>query len=137
MKRGRISVDQQVYEYITNHAIPYEDKEPNDTLRRLFGLNELLDRPELEKIKKLPALLGNVLDVWDMMQKGHGRIGATNAIGRKYSITKQTIQDAYTRRLGLNTREFDDLSSDGLRVKLVEKFPDYENDINLFMDKKG
>ena len=136
MKRERISVDQHVYEYITNRAIPYEDKEPNDTLRRLFGLNELPDRPESEKIKKLRAPLRYVLEVWDLMQEGHERIGATHAIARKYSVARPTIHDAYTRRLGLNTREFDDLSSDGLRVKLVEEFPNYENDINLFMDKK-
>lgn len=33
-----IDIDDEVFNYIRSKAIPYEEKTPNDTLRRLFGL---------------------------------------------------------------------------------------------------
>lgn len=35
-----IEIDDEVYDYLQSKAIPYEDKTPNDTLRRLFGFDK-------------------------------------------------------------------------------------------------
>ncbi|MHB8069884.1 MAG: hypothetical protein ACYDIC_18490 [Desulfobaccales bacterium] len=32
-----IEIDEEIYAYIQSKAIPFEDKTPNDTMRRLFG----------------------------------------------------------------------------------------------------
>ena len=36
-----IEIDAEVYDYLQSKAIPYEDKTPNDTLRRLFGFDKM------------------------------------------------------------------------------------------------
>jgi hypothetical protein len=35
-----IELDDNIYDYLLSKAIQYEDKTPNDTLRRLFGLDK-------------------------------------------------------------------------------------------------
>ena len=35
-----VEIDEEVYAYIQSKAIPYEDKTPNYTFRRLFGLDK-------------------------------------------------------------------------------------------------
>ena len=35
----QIAIDEDVFSYLEKNAIPYTDRQPNDTLRRLFGLN--------------------------------------------------------------------------------------------------
>ena len=34
-----IEIDDEIFDYLLSKAIPYEDKTPNDTLRRLFGFD--------------------------------------------------------------------------------------------------
>jgi hypothetical protein len=46
-----IEIDEEVYSYLQSKAIPFEDKTPNDTIRRLFGF----DKPsEASSVKFLP-----------------------------------------------------------------------------------
>jgi hypothetical protein len=46
-----IEIDEQVYAYLQGKAIPYVDKTPNDTIRRLFGF----DKPsEASSVISLP-----------------------------------------------------------------------------------
>ena len=55
----KITVDKEVFEYIQNHGELYVDKYPNDTLRRLFGLNRkktIQAKPALCNRKKAPRL---------------------------------------------------------------------------------
>jgi hypothetical protein len=35
-----IEIDEEIYAYLQKMAIPYEDKTPNDTIRRLFGFDK-------------------------------------------------------------------------------------------------
>jgi len=35
-----IEIDDEIFEYLLAKAIPYEDKTPNDTIRRLFGFDK-------------------------------------------------------------------------------------------------
>jgi hypothetical protein len=35
-----IEIDEEVFAYLQSKAIPYEDKNPNDTIRRLFGFDQ-------------------------------------------------------------------------------------------------
>jgi negative regulator of replication initiation len=35
-----VEIDEEVYSYLQSKAIPYEDKNPNDTIRRLLELNK-------------------------------------------------------------------------------------------------
>ncbi len=132
MRKIPITIDEQVYKYIKNNAVLYEEKEPNDTLRRLFSLNEVPVQPELEKLKRFRATLSQILNVWYLTQGGYQRTEATKIVAEKFGVVKQTIQDKYTRGLDLKTREFDNLSSEELRTLLVKKFPHYENEINDF-----
>jgi hypothetical protein len=46
-----IEIDDEVYSHLLSQAIPYEDKTPNDTIRRLFGF----DRTAMPtRLKSLP-----------------------------------------------------------------------------------
>lgn len=55
-----IEIDDEVYNFILSKAIPYEDKIPNDTLRRLFGLDKtalpqrLISLPQ-ERFRVIPG----------------------------------------------------------------------------------
>jgi len=46
-----IEIDEEVYAYLQSKAIPYEDKTPNDTIRRLFGFDR---RPTPQRLISLP-----------------------------------------------------------------------------------
>ncbi len=35
-----VEIDEEIYDYLLSKAIPYEDKTPNDTIRRLFGFDK-------------------------------------------------------------------------------------------------
>ena len=39
-KMKTIEIDDEVFDYLLGKAIPYEDKTPNDTIRRLFGFEK-------------------------------------------------------------------------------------------------
>ena len=46
-----IEIDEDVYGFIQARAIPYEDQRPNDTLRRIFGLDpSVRNDEELDKV---------------------------------------------------------------------------------------
>jgi hypothetical protein len=40
-----IEIDEEIYAYLQSKAIPYEDKTPNDTIRRLFGFDKKAASP--------------------------------------------------------------------------------------------
>ncbi|MGB8992964.1 MAG: hypothetical protein WCD80_12995 [Desulfobaccales bacterium] len=40
-----IEIDEEIYAYLQSKAIPYEDKTPNDTIRRLFGFDKKATPP--------------------------------------------------------------------------------------------
>ncbi len=42
-----IEIDDEVYNFLLSKAIPYEEKMPNDTLRKLFGLDKETIPPRL------------------------------------------------------------------------------------------
>ena len=42
-----IEIDEEVFAYLQSKAIPYEDKNPNDTIRRLFGFDQKAIPPRL------------------------------------------------------------------------------------------
>jgi len=46
-----IEIDDEIFEYLLSKAIPYEDKTPTDTLRRLFGFDK---KAVTEQPKTLP-----------------------------------------------------------------------------------
>jgi negative regulator of replication initiation len=52
-----IEIDEEVYAYLQSKAIPYEDKNPNDTIRRLFEFDkkaipsQLIPLPQMKSRK--------------------------------------------------------------------------------------
>jgi len=57
-----IEIDELVYQYIQSQAIPFEEKTPNDTLVRLFGLKRGADTTEQHKEKSLDEIVQGLLN---------------------------------------------------------------------------
>jgi hypothetical protein len=51
-----IEIDDELYSYLVEQAIPYEDKTPNDTIRRLF---RCVKEPGLSRIKPSPQRMSH------------------------------------------------------------------------------
>jgi hypothetical protein len=53
-----IEIDEEVYAYLQSKAIPYEDKNPNDTIRRLFGFdNKAIPQRPIPLPQERPRML--------------------------------------------------------------------------------
>lgn len=57
-----IEIDELVYQYIQSRAIPFEEKTPNDTLLRLFGLTSARETPEHSEEKNSAQLIQQLLN---------------------------------------------------------------------------
>ena len=57
----------------------------------------------------MPISLLHTLQVAHLVYKGYGRNTATNEVAKIANVTRNTIQDQYTRRLDIDTGKFDSL----------------------------
>lgn len=60
----QIEIDDEVFAYLQNKAIPYDEKTPNDTLRRLFGIKKKNEKKMPTHSKKPKA------DLQELVQGG-------------------------------------------------------------------
>jgi hypothetical protein len=66
-----IDIDDEVFDYIRSKAIPYEEKTPNDTLRRLFGLKRKNKKITTTKIGvQPPSSKKPKADLQELVQSG-------------------------------------------------------------------
>ena len=139
MKFHEIRIDEDIMEYLRKHAVPYQEKEPNDTLRRLFSLNgKPIQQTEdlLRMPRRLPSALAQILEVYRLVRNGTPRNDATTSIANQRNITTQSVIDKYTRQLGKRAYEIDMLmqpeNKEEFKKILIEKFYLYKDAIDEF-----
>ena len=134
----QIEVDQEVYNFLKNHAEPFKDT-PNSVLRRLLLVKSdgaaIRNSDVREVIPKfpesVPSALAQILEMIILVKKeGLSRIEATHTVADLRGITTQAVIDKYTRQLGKKAREIDELLMNSnlkeLKTLLIEQFP-YHN----------
>lgn len=152
-KTHQIEINEDVMNYLRNHARAFEDKEPNDVLIRelgIYGTNKLSfveverTKPDMTNIEKLdllklpgelPDALQQILQVVYMVKMGVDRENAAKTVALYRNISYSTVADKYARQLNITTEQFDDLlrgPENELREILVQKFSYYKNDIENF-----
>jgi len=143
MKFHTIRIDEDVLDYLKGHAIPYEDKEPNDTLRRLLLNTKPADHGRAQNQpgvqSYLPHALQEILEVYKLVRNGMDRISATHIVARQRKIAYQTVVDKYARQLEKRTDEIDRLMrtemANDFRAILKNKFPRHAHEIDNFFQK--
>lgn len=84
---------------------------------------------------RFPIVLRNVLEVSDaIINKNIPYKFAILNLAKKYNVTKSTIIDNCTRRLGINTYQFKELvlNKKGIIEFLIKKFPSQEEKIKEY-----
>jgi len=151
VRHRRIEVDEDVWSYLKQEAVPFEDT-PNSVLRRIL----LIDKQRLKSkasnqdknevrhsniepkfLRNSPAALEQILEVVFHTKRGFTRQESTNFVARNRSIAPQTVIDKYCRQLYLNARQFDNLLADPslseLKKLLKRIFPEYGDVIEDFV----
>lgn len=149
MRMYQVEVDEEVFQFIKDHAEPLMDTF-NSTLRRLLPLPEgrshVKSSGKTEEIKpddanflpslpkRLPKGLRYILEVVHLVQNGYSRTSATRRVARNHNVFPQTIIDKYTRQIKLTASGFDRLLDQvnlvELQRALVSKFPKYNQIID-------
>lgn len=154
-KTHQIEINEDVMNYLRNHARAFEDKEPNDVLIRelgIFGTSKIpfveiertkpsttyIEKLDLLKLPgELPDALQQILQVIYLVKMGSDRENAAKTVALYRNISYSTVADKYARQLKITTDEFDDLlrgPENELREILIQKFSYYINDIENFFN---
>lgn len=126
MPMHKIEVDDVIYRYLKSKAEPFVDT-PNTVLHReLFGNNSSLSVGHVQDIPQLPvstpAALQHIIEVVHLVKAGdYDRSEATKIVARRHGVARETIQDKYTRQLGLTASDFDVLLAESNESKLIER----------------
>lgn len=144
MQYHQIEVDDEVFEFVKEHAEPLVDNF-NSTVKRLLGLphkrisqvKKPLHRlvstiPGLSLPREVPQALRQILEVaYLVSRQGESRTDATRVVAQSHRVTPQTVLDKYCRQLGLTAPEFDRLLDDAnlieLRKRLQKRFYQHSN----------
>ncbi len=139
MKRMyQIDVDQEVYDFLKSNAEPLVDT-ANSVLKRYLPLGpKKTSRPPssadvdvlLEFPPSTPKALQHTMAVLRLVRNLRiDIIQATHVVAKRYGVARETIQDQYTRQLGIRTGQIDDLLTDAnlpkLKRRLLDKFPEH------------
>lgn len=140
-----VEIDNEVFEFVQNHAEPLVD-DFNSALKKLLGLTKSKTTqsssipapkkaPEPFISSSIPQALSQILEVSHLVtRQGYSRNEATNLVAKRLKVEKQTVLDKYCRQMGLKAQEFDLLLSEPnlnkLKNKLYSKFPGHEKTIN-------
>src|SRR5208337_1098086 len=120
MKTYEITVDEEIWNFLKSHAIPFEDT-PNSVLRNfLLGIS---GGPSQKKPQghedfptfsvAVPKALAEILEVIYLVKKGgYTRTGATNKVAKERARAPQTVIDKYCRQLNKKAFEIDHLLED-------------------------
>jgi len=140
-KMYQIKVDGEVYNFLKQNAEPFEDT-PNSVLRRYLPLSNKDVKPLVNDIPEfrpgVPSALEQVLQVLHLTKnKGYNRLEATRKVADVRGITYQAVIDKYTRQLGKNAYEIDQLLSDPnmteLKRIIKKEFPLFTAEINKIL----
>ena len=139
MRYHQVTVDEEVFTYVQQHAEPLVD-DFNSTIRRLLGLSSQSVTqqsrqtptaiPGLNLPRGVPQSLRQIMEVAYLVYKqGESRTHATRTVARLHGVAPQTVQDKYCRQLNLTAAEFDRLLDEAqlttLRGILHSKFSEY------------
>jgi len=146
MNYHTIEIDETIWNYLQNKAIPFEDT-PNSVLHRiLFSEGDFARLSRNYTSKKrlnpilpdgIPKALAQILEVlYEIKKLGMTRIQATNIIAQRRRTSPQTIIDKYCRQLNKRAYEIDrflqqrDLTE--FKLLLENKFINHKDVINSF-----
>ncbi|MBN1292661.1 MAG: hypothetical protein JXB48_12545 [Candidatus Latescibacteria bacterium] len=144
----KIEIDDDVWNCLKTHAIPFEDS-PNTVLRKiLLGDNNTNNSsPKTVGSNKempifpndIPSALQQILEVVFLVKlKGLTRSKATNEIAKKRNIAPQTVIDKYCRQLNKKAHEIDrvlEFDLNQFKSILIDKFDIHKEYINEFFEK--
>jgi len=131
----QIEVDEEVYNFLKQHAEPFKDT-PNSVLRRFLPLKS--DKVEIKDNKggkvlpqfpeSVPNALAQILEMIILVKNQElSRVEATHTVADLREITTQAVIDKYCRQLGKKAYEVDELlmtsNMDEFRTLLIERFP--------------
>ena len=144
----KIEIDNEVWNFLKNHAEPFEDT-PNTVLRRLLLNNNMkpngsilstissIEEPKFPN--DIPMALQQILEVaFLVICKDLTRSEATNKIAKKRGIAPQTVIDKYCRQLDKKAYEIDRLlehNIDEFKLILQNTFSIHKSFINNFFNE--
>jgi hypothetical protein len=120
MKTYEITVDEDIWNFLKNHAIPLEDT-PNSVLRKFLLGNSGGLSPKKTELNDdfpdfpvgVPKALAQILEVIYLVKKRRfTRTEATNKVADKRLTAPQTVLDKYCRQLNKKAFEIDRLLED-------------------------
>lgn len=130
----QIEVDEEVYNFLKQHAEPFEDT-PNSVLRRFLPLksDEVEIKHDVGEVfprfpESVPSALAQILEMIILVKKERqSRVEATHTVADLRGISTQAVIDKYTRQLGKRAYEVDELlmtsNMNELKTLLIERFP--------------
>lgn len=143
----QIEVDEEVYNFLKQHAEPFKDT-PNSVLRRFLPLtsgevgikdnNGRKISPQFPE--SVPNALAQILEMIIVMKnQGLNRVEATHTVADLRGITTQAVIDKYCRQLGKRAYEVDELlitsNIDEFKALLIERFPHHSKVIERTIDE--
>jgi negative regulator of replication initiation len=147
-KMYQIDVDEEVYEFLKQKAIPFKEINPNSVLRRLLLSDIHQDEIRENEIVQVfpeypcgtPRALEQILDMIILVKnEGYNRIEATKTVADLIGVKRETIMDKYCRQLNKKVYEIDELlmssNIDKFKELLFEKFPYHRQAINKVFNK--
>jgi negative regulator of replication initiation len=152
MRSHQVQVDDDVFQFVKDHAEPLVD-DFNSALRRLLPLMaaQARRRPDTPEVNtgvnsgvlpslrnRTPVALRHILEVAHLVRSGaYSRTAATQFVAKQYNVFPQTVIDKYCRQLGLRASQFDRLLEDenltGLRKLLKAKFSEHSDAVDQFL----
>jgi len=150
IKMYQIEVDEEVYNFLKQHAEPFKDT-PNSVLRRFLPFKsdtiEIKDN-DVRKVfpqfpESVPNALAQILEMIILVKNGGlSRVEATHTVADIRGITTQAVIDKYCRQLGKKAYEVDELlitsNMDDFKKLLIERFPYHSKVIeSTFGEIKG
>jgi negative regulator of replication initiation len=143
MPKITIEIDEEIYKFLQKQAISFEEKEPNDVLRRLLLKKDIENKNQDLKVfvRKseinfpvlpggVPKALEHILQVVYLVKsRKMSRMDSTRYLAKFHKVCPTTIADKYTRQLDLTAGEFDHLvkkeNIQSLKNLLHRKFPEH------------
>lgn len=121
MLARRISVSEELFWQLEKMRVENRLDSIEDLIRNLIGISPSRGS-QTPVIKMKQKGSQQVLDVIEEMMKGNKFGDACKNIARKYEVIEATIREACTRRLSINTEEFENIiNSPDRRDNLINK----------------
>ncbi len=134
-KMYKIEVDEEVYDFMKNHAEPFKDT-PNSVLRGYLPLKNGKAKNQNDDAREIPPkfpdsvpnALAQILEMVILVKnEGLGRVEATHTVADLRGITYQAVIDKYCRQLDKRAFEVDELlmasNINEFKKLLINRFP--------------